>query len=118
MTTKTKNILTWIISVFVGFVLGLVGIQKLLGAQVQIDKLNGWGFPLWTRFPIGAMELLLGIGILIPGTRKISVYLILAWGVFAVITYVQAGQVLQAGLPLLLALIAGVILLISPKKNP
>ena len=113
MKIKTKNIIIWIIIAFVAFVLCFVGISKLIGVDSQIAKLEGWGFPLWTRFPIGIIELLLGIGLLFSKVRKVTVYLILVWGVFAVITYVQAGQYLQSSLPLLLALIGGSILPIS-----
>lgn len=117
MSAKTKNIIIWIIIAFVTFVFSFVGVSKLLGTASQIEKLNGWGFPLWTRFPIGIVELLLGIGLLFQKIRKLTIYLILLWGVFAVITYVQAGQIIQAGLPLLLALIAGSILPISRIKT-
>ena len=90
---------------------------KLVGAESMIKKLEGWGFPLWTRFPIGIAEVGLGIPLLIPKARKVGVWLVLAWGVFAVITYFQARQFLQAGLPLLLALVTGSILLISRIKT-
>ena len=117
MKTRTKNILIWVIVIFVSFVFVLVGVQKLLGVASQIEKLKGWGFPLWTRFPIGIVELALGILLLFPKSRKLTIYLILVWGLFAVITYIQAGQIIQAGLPLLLALIAASILPISGIKT-
>ena len=117
MTNKTRNILIWVIAGFVAFVFAFVGIAKLLGVEAQIEKLNGWGFPLWTRFPIGIIELALGIGIIIPHYRKLTIYLILVWGVAAVITYIQAGQALQSLLPLALALIAAVILPLSRNKT-
>ena len=118
MTTKTKNIIVWIIAGFVAFVFVYVGIAKLAGAESMIKKLEGWGFPLWTRFPIGIAEIGLGIPLLIPKARKVAVYLILVWGVFAAITYIQAGQILQAGLPVLLALVAGAILPLSRNNTP
>ena len=117
MTTKVKNIIIWIIAVAVAAIFVYVGIAKLAGAQEMIKKLEGWGFPLWTRYPIGIVEIGLAIPLVIPKARKVGVYLILLWGVFAAITYIQAGQVLQAGLPVLLALVAGAILPISGIKT-
>jgi hypothetical protein len=116
MSTKAKNVIIWIIAGFVAGIFIYVGIAKLAGAESMIKKLEGWGFPLWTRIPIGIVEIALAIPLLIPKARKVAVYLILAWGVFAAITYIQAGEILQAGLPVLLALTAGVILPLSRNK--
>lgn len=117
MTTKAKNIIIWIIAIGCAAIFIFVGVEKLLGAESMIKKLEGWGFPLWTRFPIGIAEIGLGIPLLIPKSRKVAVWLVLVWGVFALITYFQAGQYLQAGLPLLLALVTGSILLILRIKT-
>jgi|SRR5208283_4021405 len=117
MKTRTKNILIWVIIIFVSFVFVLIGVLKLLSADTMIEKLKSWGFPLWTRFPIGIIELGLGILLLLPKSRKTAIYLILVWGFFAMITYIQAGQIIQSGLPLLLALVTGSILPISGIKT-
>jgi uncharacterized membrane protein YphA (DoxX/SURF4 family) len=117
MTLKTKNIIIWIIAVVVAAIFIYVGIAKLAGSESMVRKLEGWGFPLWTRFPIGIAEIGLGIPLLIPKARKVTVYLILIWGILAVITYFQAGQFIQALLPVLLALLAGVILPLSKQKQ-
>jgi uncharacterized membrane protein YphA (DoxX/SURF4 family) len=113
MTTKAKNILIWVIAISCAAIFIFVGIEKLAGAESMLKKLEGWGFPLWTRFPIGIAEIGLGIPLLIPKSRKVAVWLVLVWGVLAVITYFQARQFLQAGLPLLLALVTGAILPLS-----
>jgi hypothetical protein len=115
MTVKTRNIILWIIAASSAAIFIFVGIEKLAGAESMIKKLEGWGFPLWTRFPIGIVEIGLGIPLLIPKARKVGVWLVLVWGVFALITYFQAGQFLQAVLPLLLALYTGVILILLRK---
>jgi uncharacterized membrane protein YphA (DoxX/SURF4 family) len=53
MTTKAKNIITWILAVILALAFFGAGISKLLGVESQIKNFQSWGYPLWLRFPIG-----------------------------------------------------------------
>ncbi|MFI5222619.1 MAG: DoxX family protein, partial [Bacteroidia bacterium] len=77
-----------------------------------------WGYPLWFRFPIGFFELLLGVGLLLPAFRRITIYGIFTWTVFAVITHLQAGQLPMMVVPMIFGFIAWVILFLSKEKEP
>ena len=116
MTTKTKNVITWILAVILALAFTGAGITKLLGADMQIKNFQSWGYPLWLRFPIGLIELAFAIGLLIPGYRKITIYGIFIWTLVAIITHLQAGQANMIGGPVFFSVFAAVILFLS-KEN-
>ena len=116
MTTKTKNIITWILAGILAFAFFGSGITKLLGVEMQIKNLESWGYPLWLRFPIGLVEVVFAIALLIPKYRKIIIYGIFIWTLAAVITHLQAGQSNMIAAPILFGVIAGVILFLSKGK--
>jgi uncharacterized membrane protein YphA (DoxX/SURF4 family) len=90
MTSKTKNIFTWVLAGLLAFAFLGSGITKLLGVEMQIKNLESWGYPLWMRFPIGLSEILFAIGLLIPAYRKLIVFGVFGWGLIAIYTHIQA----------------------------
>ena len=117
MTTKTKNLIAWILTVLLAFVFIGSGITKLLGVEMQIKNLESWGYPLWFRFPIGLTEIALAVGLLIPRFRKLTIYGIFIWTISAVITHLQAGQANMIVAPILFSVIAGVIFFLIKGKS-
>lgn len=115
--TKTKKIISWVLSALIALGFLFAGITKLFGAEMQIKNLESWGYPLWLRFPIGLLELVLAVTILIPQYRKLTVYGIFIWTVGAVITHLLAGQAAMIGAPLMFGVFAGGILLLQQKKK-
>jgi putative oxidoreductase len=111
--TKTKTIITWILAAFIAFGFLFAGITKLLGTEMQIKNLESWGYPLWFSYPIGLLELVFAVTILIPKYRKLTIYGTFMWTVAAVITHLQAGQASMIGAPMLFSIMAGVILLLQ-----
>jgi putative oxidoreductase len=116
MTTRTKNIIIWILAGVLAFAFIGAGITKLLGADMQIKNFESWGYPLWLRFPIGLIEIALAIGLLIPRFRKMTVYGIFIWTIVAVITHLQAGQANMVAGPIFFSVLAAVILLLSNRS--
>jgi uncharacterized membrane protein YphA (DoxX/SURF4 family) len=90
MTSKTKNIFTWVLVGLLAFAFLGSGITKLLGVEMQIKNLESWGYPLWMRFPIGLSEVAFAVGLLMPAYRKWVVYSIFGWGIVAIYTHIQA----------------------------
>jgi hypothetical protein len=117
MNPKTKNILIWIIAGILAFIFGLVGIQKLVGADAQLKNFEEWHLCLCYAIPIGIIEIIMAIGLLWPFFRKITIYGIFLWAVLAAALHVHSGQYLLATLPLLLGLMAGVILILMKKEK-
>jgi putative oxidoreductase len=116
MSPKTKNIITWIISGLLALAFLGSGLSKIFGAKMQIKNFQSWGYPLWLRFPIGLIEVIFAIGLLIPIYRKTIVYGIFVWTIVAVITHLQAGQANMIGGAIIFGLLAGVILLLSGER--
>lgn len=117
MNPKTRNILIWILSGILAFIFAFVGIEKLLGAQDQLKNFEEWHLPLWYRFPIGILEIIIAGGLVWPFFRKITIYGIFAWALGAAALHIHAGQILLATLPILLAIVAAVILFLIRKKT-
>ena len=115
--TKTKKIISWVLAGFIAIGFFFAGITKLLGAEMQIQNLESWGYPLWFRFPIGLAEIVFAVTILIPKYRNLTIYGTFIWTVVAVITHLQAGQAAMIGAPIMFSVLAGVILLLQREKT-
>ena len=97
MGVKAKNILSWVLSglLAIGFI-GAGG-SKLAGVPEQLHNLQSWGYPGWLRYPIGLGKIALGIGLLVPASRMLTLYAVFGWAVVAAITHLQAGQASMLG---------------------
>ncbi|MDI9311100.1 MAG: DoxX family protein [Limnohabitans sp.] len=116
MNPKIKSIITWTLIGLLVFVFTVSGITKLIGAEMQIKNLESWGYPLWLRFPIGVSEIGMGIGLLLPKLRKLTLFGIFPWAIIAVITHLQAGQTNMIATPILIALFTLIIIRILRLK--
>jgi uncharacterized membrane protein YphA (DoxX/SURF4 family) len=114
MTTKTKNIIAWILAGILAFAFIGAGFTKFLGIDTQIKNFESWGYPLWFRFPVGLIEIALAIGLLIPRFRRITTYGVFIWTIVAVFTHLQAGQANMIGGPIFFSVFAAAILFLSP----
>jgi hypothetical protein len=117
MALKSKELITWILAGILVLAYIGAGSSKLIGAEAQIKNLQSWGYPLWSLYPIGLIEIALAVGLLIPRFRKITIYGIFIWTIVAVITHLQAGQAGVIGAPILFGVVAAVILLLSGENR-
>ncbi len=113
MSNKLKIIAAWIDSIILSLIYLTVGIMKLIGTEMDIKNFKDWGYPVWFRFPIGLIEMILGIGIFIPKYRLLTIYGVFIWTIAAVVTHIQAGQAELILYPMLFSLAAAIILLLS-----
>ena len=117
MSSKTKNIIAWVLSVLLALIFIMSGITKLFGVEMQLQNIESWGYPLWSRFPIGAGEIVLAAGILIPSYRKLTIYGIFIWTVVAVVTHLRVGQNEMIIAPVIISVIALAVLLLQRSKG-
>lgn len=115
--TKTKKIISWVLAAIIAFGFLFAGITKLAGTEMQIKNLESWGYPLWFRFPIGLVELVFAVTILVPKYRTLTLYATFIWTLAAVITHLQASQAAMTGAPILFGVLAGVLLLLQREKT-
>lgn len=108
MKTVNKHILiAWIIAILLALIFILTVAAKITGTQVQTSYLIAMGLPKWLNFPLGLFELILALGLLLPGFRLWSAVITLVWALTEVVLFMRADPVqVQAAL-----LAAGVIVL-------
>lgn len=116
---KTNTLLIWTLAILLAFVFIGSGLSKIGGTDMQIRNFESWGFPLWTRIPIGLAELAIGCGLLIPKYRTAFVVTVFVWGLAAVSTHVQAvpAQYIAAAMPLVI-MVVNVLLFRAVLKKP
>lgn len=112
---KIASILSKILMVLIALLYILPGLTKLFGVQMQIDNFKSWGYPDWSRYPIGLAEIGLGIALFFYPKKSHLVYGIYAWTIVAVITHLQAGQAAMVAGPLFYAVL-GTLYMMSLKK--
>lgn len=115
--SKTKTIISRVLAALLALGFLFAGITKLAGVKMQIKNLESWGYPLWFRFPIGLIELVMTVTLLIPKYRKLTIYGVFIWTLAAVITHLQASQAAMIGAPMLIGILAGVMLLLQREKT-
>ena len=67
--SKAKNIVGWVLQILLGvFFIALSAVPKLMGEAEVAANFERWGYPGWFLLVTGVLELLGGIGLLIPMT--------------------------------------------------
>jgi putative oxidoreductase len=63
--------LMWTITVLTGLLFALLGLTKMLGASGThwADRLANWGYPAGSRYVIGTVEIVSGVGLFVPKMR-------------------------------------------------
>jgi uncharacterized membrane protein YphA (DoxX/SURF4 family) len=64
-----KNVIGWILAVFLAILFALVGSIKLIGAPAMVKEFAQIGFGQWFRFFTGTLEVTGAVGLLIPRFR-------------------------------------------------
>lgn len=106
-TEKIGKILIWLVAIL----MIISAIIKFIQPQQIIDEFTIWNL-LDYLFIIAAMELIIGILLIIPATNKIGAFLTSAYFGGAIATHLTANQLAQLLLPIsfLAVLIIGILL--------
>ena len=94
MKKKFGTAIIWII----GIILFLSSFAKLIGPQQAIDTFTTWQL-LDYLVIIGIIELLVGILLLVPYTRKFGAFLVFAYFGGAIVTHLIAQEIIPALFP-------------------
>ncbi len=105
MTTKRKNTLAWVVAGILATIFLLAGITKLMGHEMHVQNFARWGYPAWAMTAIGVLEVICGIGVLIPGMRRFVTGSLVLVMIGAIITHVINGEMGAILVPSLLLIL-------------
>src|SRR5690348_160687 len=94
----------WTMAVAIGLFFVLVGLLKLAGPSGAhwAIRLSQWGYPAASRYAIGGIEILAGLGLLVPPLRRSSAVTLIVVMVGALITHLIHGEFVRLLPPLVL----------------
>jgi uncharacterized membrane protein YphA (DoxX/SURF4 family) len=85
---RVKTITVWVLRVLVGAMFILAGFMKLSGQPMMVAEFDTVGLGQWFRYFTGALELVFGIGVLVPRYSVISAIMLLLIDIGAFIAQV------------------------------
>jgi uncharacterized membrane protein YphA (DoxX/SURF4 family) len=99
-----RTIFTWSAAVLLGVLFVLVGWSKIAGPSAAdwAMRLSRWGYPAASRFVIGGVEILAGLGLLVPPLRRWAAIALMVVMAGALATHVLHGEFVRVLPPLLL----------------
>jgi len=96
---RSRSIASWILAVVLGLLFLAAAAGKLTGAAAAMFE--GWGYAPWFMTLIGVLELLGGIGLLIPKTTRYAILGLTVIMLGAAFTHLTNGEGLAVLRPLI-----------------
>ena len=103
MSDVLRKILTWTVAVLLGVLFVLVGWSKMAGPAGTgwAVRLSHWGYPPASRYWIGSVEMLAGLGLLVPPVRRWAAIALIVVMAGALATHLLHGEFVRVLPPLL-----------------
>ena len=98
----------WSISIFLAFIFVMVGLSKLEGrsATVWTGRFLRWGYPSGSQYVVGVIEMLGGVALLIPRSRRAAAGALMVVMAGALYTHLAHAEFLRVISPLVLGSLA------------
>jgi len=96
MNAKTKNILTWVISIALAAFFGMTSFGKLSGGMAE--EFVAWGYSANFAYIIGGLELASVIGLLITPVRKFAAMGLILIMLGAAYTHITNDEISSIGI--------------------
>ena len=84
----------------------LAGFSKLAGPSknqgIGAVRLSHWGYPAASRYAIGGIEILAGLGLLVPPLKRLAAASLMAVMAGALLTHLLHGELVRVLPPLIL----------------
>ena len=108
----------WVCAIFLAVAFILVGILKLEGPSAVrwTERFVNWGYPANTQYVVGVLEILGGLGVLIPKWRRAAAAILVALMIGALGTHAVHAEFPRLIPPLVLGMLAS--LLYSSRLRP
>lgn len=93
----------WALAVVIGLLFMLVGLSKLAGPSgtAWAVRLSHWGYPAGSRYAIGGVEILAGLGLLVPSLRRSAAVTLMVVMAGALVTHLIHGEFVRLLSPLI-----------------
>jgi len=116
---KPSRAAIWTVTILLAMVFVLVGSSKLAGPSALRwgERLAHWGYPVASRYVIGALEILAGVGLLIPKLRRSAAATLVAMMIGAMCTHLVNAEYARLIPPLVLAALALVLMFDRPRTK-
>jgi uncharacterized membrane protein YphA (DoxX/SURF4 family) len=109
---KSRSIASWVLSCLLALMFVVTGTSKLADVPPSPDNFARWGYSAAFMHSVGAVEVLCGVGILVPRLAPLAALVLLGVMAGAIKTGVVHHEVLHIALPLVLVgLLLGVVYL-------
>jgi putative oxidoreductase len=109
----------WALAILLAVVFVRAGISKLGGPSASgwAGRLAHWGYPPYARYVIGALEILGGLGVLIPRCRRAATAILVAVMIGALCTHAVYGEFPRLIPPLVLGGLAFLLMFVAPSAR-
>jgi len=116
---KFSRAAIWTVTILLATVFVLVGLSKLAGplALRWGERLAHWGYPVASQYVIGALEILAGVGLLIPKVRRSAAATLIGMMIGAMCTHLVNAEYQRLIPPLVLAALALVLMFDRPRTK-
>ncbi|HEX8629495.1 MAG TPA: DoxX family protein [Catenuloplanes sp.] len=108
LPTRLATLAVWALQAVFAVILAIAAYRKFAGLPESVELFDQLGFGQWLRYAVGALELMLAVGLLIPRLAAVTALAAGAvmLGATAAELYVRSGK---WPLPLALIAVAGVV---------
>jgi len=102
--TRLRGIAVWACAIFLAAAFVSVGVSKLAGGSATrwAERFAQWGYPANTQYAVGVLEILGGLGVLIPRWRRAASLILLALMAGALCTHLVHAELPRVVPPLVL----------------
>jgi putative oxidoreductase len=114
-----RLVAVWTLAVVIGLFFVLAGFSKLAGPSGTdwAVRLSHWGYPAATRYAIGGIEILAGLGLLVPPLKRLAAASLMVVMAGALLTHLLHGELVRVLPPLILGGLSFVLYSWQPRTS-
>ena len=114
-----RLVAVWTLAVIIGLFFVLAGFSKLAGPPGTdwAVRLSHWGYPAGSRYAIGGIEILAGLGMLVPPLKRWAAVTLMVVMAGALLTHLLHGEFVRVLPPLILGGLSFALYLWQPRAS-
>jgi uncharacterized membrane protein YphA (DoxX/SURF4 family) len=101
-----RNIATLVISILLAVAFLGAGTAKLLSVPMMVAEFQIFGYPMWSMYLTGALEIVCAVLVLIPRFAGIGAALLACTMIGAILSHLAHGQAAMIAAPVVLLILA------------